>query len=89
MIEHDCDEICLYCIVTGLYYKIYKLRETNHQLAKEVLTLRKEKEEMDKQISKVKKPLDKAENAISKLKKMDKVQDKKVEKCDMKMKKKK
>lgn len=44
---------------------------------------------MDKLISKVKKPLDKAEKAVSKLKKADKVQDKKMAKCDMKMKKKK
>ena len=44
---------------------------------------------MDKQIKKVKKPLDKAEKEVKKLKAMDKVQDKKMEKCEMKMKSKK
>ncbi len=100
MIEHDCSDICLYCIVTGLYEKIYKLRESNHKLAIEVLTLRKEKEEMDKLINKVskdvsKKDLPKAKKDIKVLKKADQKFDKKIEhaekmeKCDMKMKKKK
>jgi hypothetical protein len=48
---------------------------------------------MDKQILKVKKDIDKNEHKkgekdVNKLLKMDKKQDKKIEKCDMKMKKK-
>ncbi len=43
---------------------------------------------MDKQINKIKKDLNKGEKDTKKLLKMDKVQDRKVEKCEKKMKKK-
>ncbi len=44
---------------------------------------------MDRQINKIKKSLDKGEKDTKTLLKMDKKQDKKIEKCDMKMKMKK
>lgn len=43
---------------------------------------------MDRQINKIKKDLDKGEKDTKKLLKMDRVQDKKMAKCEMKMKKK-
>jgi len=94
MKEHDCGEICLYCMVETTYETIFKLRESNHRLAIEVLTLRREKEEMDKQINKVKKDIEKGnktkgEKDVKKLLKMDKKFDAKLDKCDIKMKKKK
>lgn len=85
---------CLYCIVSELYGKIRQLGEDKMQLAVENIHYKKRIEEMDKQILKVKKDLkkgnkEKGKKDVDKLLKMDRKQDMKIEKCDMKMNKKK
>lgn len=93
--DHRCNsEPCLYCMVTVLYDNIETLKDDRLRLATEVVKLKRGKEEMDEQIKKVKKDIDKGnkkkgEKDVKKLLKMDKKFDAKLEKCDMKMKKKK
>jgi hypothetical protein len=95
MNEHRCfSEPCLYCVVTALFDKIDVINEDKIQLATENIILKRKLQDMDKLINKVskdvsKKDMPKAKKDIKVLKKADKIQDKKVMKCDMKMKKKK
>lgn len=65
------------------------IRQREGLLSKLLATLKLEGIVMDKQINKIKKDLNKGEKDTKKLLKMDKVQDRKVEKCEKKMKKKK
>ena len=89
MIEHDCGDICLYCMVTTLYHQINCLKDTRYELSKLNLKLIKEKEEMDTKIKKLEAKERSLLKGTKSLLKADIKQDKKMKKCDMKMKKKK
>lgn len=85
--QHDCPETgCLYCMVIDLYEQIDGLKNDNYHLSIDNLRL---KELMDKKIKEIEKKEKGALKETKELLKMDKKQDRKLDKCDQKMKKKK
>ena len=81
--------------IRGFIQQLVKNAEIDSKILSHITEILKqfniilEKKPMDKQINKIKKDLDKGEKDTKKLLKMDKVQDRKVEKCEKMSKKKK